>query len=170
VGSEQTCPDIRYGIKENKTIAYYCLNTDEDQGYDRDFHVYELEWSPKSITLKIDGEGVVGVPYPRPSMYKLWSKGLRSRNTWSPAQNSVMAPFDRNFYLVMGISVGGVSGFFSDEYNNQGYPKPWNNSDPNAAKTFWEARDKWEPTWDNDRSSLIIDFIRLYALNETVSD
>ena len=49
VGSEQTCPDIRYGLKDNKKIAYYCLNTDEDQGFDRDFHVYELEWTPSKI-------------------------------------------------------------------------------------------------------------------------
>ena len=70
----------------------------------------------------------------------------------------------------MGISVGGVNGFFSDDYENSPYPKPWNNTDPKAAKVFWDAREQWEPTWAKDRASLQIDFIRLYALNETISD
>ncbi|ODN00868.1 Beta-1,3-glucan-binding protein [Orchesella cincta] len=170
VGSEQTCPDIRYGTNANKKVLYYCLNTDEDEGFDRDFHIYELEWTPESITIKIDGEGIVGGPFPRPSMYKLWSKGKSISNPWGLAENPKLAPFDKEFSLVMGVSVGGTNGFFNDEFNNTAYPKPWNNTDEDAAKKFWDARNLWEPSWANDGSSLQIDFIRLYALNETMSD
>jgi len=170
VGSEQTCPDIRYGTKDMKKIVYYCVNTDEDQGFDRDFHVYELEWTPDRITLKIDDEGIIAAPFPRPSMYKLWSKGRRIPNPWEQgAENQKLAPFDKEFNLVMGISIGG-NGFFNDEFNNTAYPKPWNNADDDSAKKFWEARKLWEPSWNNEGSSLQIDFIRLYALNETLSD
>lgn len=48
------------------------------------------------MTLKIDGEGVVGGPYPRPSFYKLWSKGRSGINPWAVADNPVVAPFDQS--------------------------------------------------------------------------
>ncbi|CAL8125731.1 unnamed protein product [Orchesella dallaii] len=97
VGSEQTCPDIRFGANDIRKLIYYCVSTDEDQGFDRDFHLYELEWTRDTITLKIDDEGIIAAPFPRPSMYKLWSKGRRIPNPWdSGAENPKLAPFDRD--------------------------------------------------------------------------
>lgn len=48
IGSEQNCPDIRFGTSESKKVIYDCLNTEEDEGFDKDFHIYELEWTPGS--------------------------------------------------------------------------------------------------------------------------
>lgn len=53
IGSEQNCPDIRFGNKKNRTVIYYCLTTEQDQGFDKDFHIYELEWSPSMLTVTI---------------------------------------------------------------------------------------------------------------------
>jgi len=35
----------------------------------------------------------------------------------------------QQFYLVLGIAVGGTSGFFPDDFIGP-YEKPWKNSDP----------------------------------------
>lgn len=73
------------------------------------------------------------------------------------------------FYLVLGINVGGVQGFFSDDFSGP-YPKPWKDSDMAvAAKSFWENRHDWEPSWGGDAAAMQIDYVRLYALNQTVS-
>jgi hypothetical protein len=40
-----------------------------------------------------------------------------------------MAPFDRDFYLIMNIAVGGTNGFFPDGVSNP-TNKPWLNSSP----------------------------------------
>ncbi|ODM96111.1 Beta-1,3-glucan-binding protein [Orchesella cincta] len=143
VGSEQTCPDIRFGTGDNRKVEYYCLNTAENQGFDRDFHLYELEWTPDSITLKIDDEGVFSTPFPRPNMYKLWSGGREIPNPWEVegTENPKLAPFDKEFYLAIGVKVGGISGFFSDDYSNRPYSKPWKNTDTinKSLQSFWVA-------------------------------
>jgi len=46
VGSERTCPDIRYGTAKEPKVIHGCLNTDPDEGWDKDFHDYELLWTP----------------------------------------------------------------------------------------------------------------------------
>lgn len=49
VGSEQNCPDIRYGTDESKKLVFDCVSTQENEGFDKDFHIYELEWTPSKI-------------------------------------------------------------------------------------------------------------------------
>lgn len=95
VGSEQTCPDIRFGNHKNKRIIYDCLSTERGVGFDSDFHLYQVEWTPESLTLKIDGEGIIQVPNPRNSMFDLWSRGRINNNPWIHAENKRMAPFDK---------------------------------------------------------------------------
>jgi len=53
MGSEHSCPDIRFGTADQKRVVYNCANRDEDQGFDRDFHLYEVEWTPGRFRLKL---------------------------------------------------------------------------------------------------------------------
>lgn len=46
VGSEQTCPDIRLGSHKTKRYLFDCLNTKNNEGFDTDFHLYQVEWTP----------------------------------------------------------------------------------------------------------------------------
>ncbi len=60
-------------------------------------------------------------------------------NPWSDAAQN--APFDKEFYLVMNVAVGGV-GYFSDTAVNNGPAKPWSNESPTASLDFYNARDQ----------------------------
>lgn len=64
------------------------------------------------------------------------------------------------FYVIVNVAVGGINGFFSDDAN-YGVTKPWNNCSPHAARDFWNARSQWEPTWNGDKTALVIDYIEM---------
>nr|XP_006811298.1 PREDICTED: beta-1,3-glucan-binding protein-like [Saccoglossus kowalevskii] len=68
-------------------------------------------------------------------------------NPWANSPNK-MAPFDKEFYLVMNVAVGGVSGYFWDGNVNGAYAKPWLDTSHTAAKDFWNGKDHWYPTWN----------------------
>lgn len=69
-------------------------------------------------------------------------------NTSTTTVESKMAPFDQQFYLSIGVGVGGTSGWFPDSV----YPsKPWSDSQPKqAAGDFWQGRADWQKTWPTD--------------------
>lgn len=74
-------------------------------------------------------------------------------NPWS--QGEKMAPFDKEFYIIMNVAVGGVNGYFPDESDgvfNRPYPKPWLNTDTIAPKLFWDKREHWLHQWTEDGS------------------
>jgi hypothetical protein len=52
-------------------------------------------------------------------------------------------PFDQDFYLIISLAVGGTNHFFSDNEDE----KPWVDASPRAMYDFWQAKDKWLPTW-----------------------
>jgi len=168
VGSVQTCPDIRFGTAKNPHLVWDCLNTYPEQGFDTDFHIYQVEWTPDAITLSIDGDAIITAPYPRKTMYDAYAKGRPLENPWRDAVNKKMAPFDREFFIVLGIKVGGIGGHFSDEYSSS-YKKPWRNTEKTPVKSFWENRHDWEPSWKGDSAALQVDYIRLYSLNITTT-
>ena len=70
-----------------------------------DFHVYALEWDPGEIRWFVDGQ-----PYATQSFW--WSSSKRDGSQGAPPMqaadlNPWPAPFDRPFYLVMNLAVGG---------------------------------------------------------------
>ncbi|XP_073946827.1 beta-1,3-glucan-binding protein 1-like isoform X2 [Choristoneura fumiferana] len=118
------------------------------------FHNYSLLWTPTGISMYVDGEeyGTVGSDfYSSAKEYDvpaapMWLKG------------SVMAPFDKLFYVSLGLNVGGVREF------NDTSSKPWKNFSNKGMLNFWNARDQWFPTWYDDTSALQVDYVRVYAL------
>jgi hypothetical protein len=98
----------------------------------------------------------------------LWEKGdfeakyPGSHNPWASATAKI-APFDQEFYLSIGLAVGG------SHFNDEGTERPWSNSSLTAARDFWQARNEWLPTWKTaenktKEASLLIDYIRIWAL------
>lgn len=113
------------------------------------FHTFGLEWSEKYIYMYLNSR-LLQVMYNKFDQ-PLWQRGrfpLADRNgtsfvdPWSPTGDNA-APFNKNFYLILNVAVGGTNGWFADGVAG----KPWVDGSPTAKKDFWEARDRWYPTW-----------------------
>lgn len=133
------------------------------QDYAQDFHTYGLIWNETYIGTYLDdlNNTVLSVPINQ-SFWQLgnWSdSGLD--NPWiNGGQN---APFDREFYLIINLAVGGTNGYFPDNLGN----KPWNNLSPHAVNEFWNQRDsQWGPTWNStsEGASFKIDSVKVWSV------
>jgi hypothetical protein len=87
-------------------------------------HICHLDY----IRFGIDDVEIGRITPPAGGFYELGnfaSEGIA--NPW--ASGSKMAPFDKEFYLILNIAVGGTNGFFPDGVANPG-GKPWLNTSP----------------------------------------
>jgi hypothetical protein len=75
-----------------------------------------------------------------------------------------MAPFDKEFFFIINLAVGGMN-FFPDQARNPD-GKPWRNNSPHPKQDFWSGRNKWLKTWhmNTDDSHLQVDYVRVWAL------
>ncbi|XP_058792380.1 beta-1,3-glucan-binding protein 1-like [Phymastichus coffea] len=122
----------------------------------KDFHVYKTTWTSQGLRFHVDDQ-YVGKLTPTSSG---WSKNER-------AVSDSMAPFDEKFYLSIGLGVGGVR-LFPDETQTNSYVKPWKNINAKAMLLFWQAKDKWLPSWQREhgvKTSLEIDYIKVWSLD-----
>lgn len=119
---------------------------------DSKFYVYTMTWTKDYFEMAVDGRVYAKIE-------EDFSKTLKNLHGIGRT-NSKMAPFDREFYLSLGVSVGGHCDFPDDIHSN-GQPKPWKNRDPKAELRFWEDASNWSKTW---QSGLEVDYIRVYAL------
>lgn len=91
-------------------------------GFDANFHVYRLEWTPAGIRFLVDGNVMLNVPVGA----GFWSRGgfasSGAPNPW--LGGTQMAPFDEEFFIIMNLAVGGTV-FFADHFDNRNSPKPW---------------------------------------------
>ncbi|EDW29568.1 GL22887 [Drosophila persimilis] len=115
-----------------------------------DFHTYSLDWSSKRLRFSVDGQvyGEMLSGFAELDLNTRWKRG------------GPMAPFDRMFYITLGLSVGGF-GDFVDNLRTATYEKPWMNYHPQAKLHFFEAKDHWLPSWK--QPSLLVDYVRVYA-------
>lgn len=101
-----------------------------------DFHTYGLYWDDKQMYTYFDtpDNKVLVVDFTKESF---WQKGNFPKsfsNPWVGESNA--APFNREFYIVMNLAVGGSNAYFPDNYGG----KPWSNSDPHAPNAFYNAK------------------------------
>ncbi|XP_046390487.1 beta-1,3-glucan-binding protein-like [Ischnura elegans] len=134
----------------------------EDVGgdYSDGFHIYEMSWTEKKIEFFVDKTYLGGIDAPQGGFWKLggFDENPGGKNIWE--NGGPMAPFDRQFFFVLNVAVGGR--FFPDGWKNYPYPKPWNWTSPHPMQDFWEKRNWWLPTWDPVGSSMWVDYIRVY--------
>lgn len=78
-----------------------------------------------------------------------------------------LAPFDKEFHLSLGLFVGGISDFPDNSLNGVSKKrKPWTNYDPKAELNFWKNKSEWLQTWDGVNSGLVVDSVKVYALDD----
>ncbi|KAK2725322.1 hypothetical protein QYM36_001689 [Artemia franciscana] len=159
IGAEQVSQTLHWG-------PHFFLNQYEKTswsknsvpGYDSDFHIYGLEWTPDYISLTIDGVETGRVEPPANGFWEYGAFPAGQDNPWVGA--SKLAPFDQEFYFIMNLAVGGTNSFFPDEAVNSGPPKPWSNQSPQALLDFWNARGSWESTWMGEEAAMKVDYVR----------
>lgn len=168
VGVEQVGHTLHYGpFFDVRGMTGFTKNTEAEKGFNKDFHLYQMEWTPEKFIFSIDGVVTGEVAPPQGGF---WEKGGYPgypgiKNPWSG--RGKMAPFDQEFYFIMNLAVGGVNGYFGDHLVNKGAPKPWKNWSGVAMKEFWEGRSGWLPTWrldESDDASLQVDYVKVWAL------
>jgi len=162
IGSEQTASTLHYGPVEGGSMngfmkTHSTRNTPVDQGYDRDFHTYEVIWTPDMMQFKVDGTELRTIVPPGGGFFEL-GEFQNVANPWQNARNGKMAPFDENFHFLLNVATGGD--YFPDGTNPQ---KPWQGSQQ-PFLDFFNNREQWKPTWDWENSAMAVDYIRVYAI------
>ena len=126
-----------------------------------DFHTYGLIWNETYIGTYFDKESNVVLSVPITESF--WQLGGWPSppwmNPWSGESND--APFNRHFYLLINLAVGGTTGYFPD-----GYGKPWTNADQHAVNAFYDAKNQWLPTWSQP---MVVDSVRVWSYQDTTS-
>ncbi|XP_055958924.1 beta-1,3-glucan-binding protein [Patella vulgata] len=127
----------------------------KDTGDWHGFHNYELEWSPDRLVIKVDGKWMNTIDVHDGS--SIWDMfNLKGDNPW--VNGTKIAPFDKEFYLILNVAVGGTTSMFSDSFTYP-YTKPWKNSDARPMANFWAGRNLWLPSWHGDDVAMIIDYV-----------
>ncbi|XP_076250161.1 beta-1,3-glucan-binding protein-like [Rhynchophorus ferrugineus] len=164
VGNQQISNTLHWGpYNEANRWPKTHFEKNNADGFDKDFHEFELVWGPDNFTYSVDGEEVGSVSPPPGGFWEMG--GFDNATTDNPWRGgSHMAPFDQEFYIIINLAVGGVS-FFDDGFKNLG-GKPWSNKSPVAFKDFWKGKGQWLPTWDmkDDSTHLIVDYVKVFAL------
>lgn len=170
IGIDQMTSTLHFGPNSKANgweNAHYIKNS--DKGFNEDFHIYKLDWSENGITIFVDNDeiGKFSVSTDK-SFWELGQYGINpmirdKTNPW--ARGTAMAPFDQEFFISIGLAVGGVSNYFSDDFENQPYAKPWSNDSPKAPLKFWNAKSKWLKTWtlSEDSADFQIDYVKVFS-------
>ncbi|XP_054266023.1 uncharacterized protein LOC128988606 isoform X2 [Macrosteles quadrilineatus] len=145
----------------SQNVQKRSLTTKLPENWHDHFHNYTLVWSPDSISFKIDNEDAQELLPAGRRLCEVIGFKTDECLTWSAG--SRIAPFDKDFYISLGLSVGNARDF-PDDCTNKGWPKPWKNTDPKAMLKLWQDRENWKATWTEENSSLIIDHIRVTAI------
>lgn len=120
------------------------------------FHVFGLTWNSDGLYMEVDGEVYCHID-PEEGFYnEVKATKPQIANLWKLSGNR-MAPFDKEFFISVGVGVGGHYDFhlFQD--------KPWKDLSVKAMHMFWSARGNWYPTW-NSNSTLQVDYVKVYAI------
>nr|CAD7452669.1 unnamed protein product [Timema tahoe] len=133
IGTEQSSSTLHFGPYwplNAYESAHFSKNTPAGAGFDKDYHLYQMEWTSDYLKFSLDNEELGTVT---PNDQGFWGLGGFSainptaENPWR--FGTKMAPFDQEFYFLMNLAVGGVNGYFPDDGVNAG-GKPWINTSP----------------------------------------
>ncbi len=127
-----------------------------------DFHVYGLHWTADRLYTYIDDPSniVLDVDMTEKSFFEFGEFPASYENPWR--DDEINAPFNRDFYLIINLAVGGTAGYFPDGVAG----KPWSDKSSNSVNEFYAAKDKWYPTWQNDDVSFQIDSVKVWRFDQ----
>ena len=111
----------------SKTFGWW---TNRRKTFADDFHTFAMEWSPEFIRLYVDSR-LTYMLYLKfnepffdrgdfPPVVQNGTDFITTPDPWKTGTPNV-APFDRPFYLIMDVAVGGTNGWFPDGAGD----KPW---------------------------------------------
>ncbi|EDW73269.1 uncharacterized protein Dwil_GK16747 [Drosophila willistoni] len=121
------------------------------------FHNYTLLWTPREMKWLVDGRELCRHGIDGGAFHGTTVNGQTLQNREILEQGSDLAPFDKEFYLTFGMSVGGFNEFF---YNTD---KPWAEFNPKAMKTFWDDVKNKADIW-LENCQLKIDYVKVFSL------
>ena len=157
VGNKRVLQSLHWGpFYPMNGQPYTLAKTNKKHGSFSDaFHKFSLDWTPESIAFFIDNKCTLNVTRKDQGFWDMARFPNNLDNPWK--HGSKLAPFDKDFYIILNLAVGGTNDYFHRTYKPQ---IPWNNDNNEKAKTeFWNARDQWLPTWVDP--SLKIDYIKV---------
>ncbi|KAL8619442.1 hypothetical protein ACOMHN_011793 [Nucella lapillus] len=133
MGRDYTHAAIHYGARYDKPHRTHQAGELRLNGtqFTNGFHSYWMDWTADYIKYDSQLQGD-----------DIWASGGKD------------APFDRPFYLIMNVAVGG--GWFWEWMVNSPYPQPWHSNATKAEQfqQFWQARHLWEPTWHAENTAM----------------
>ena len=125
------------------------------------FHNYSVTWTPTSIQVEIDGQ-VYGTFRESFCADPELCATIDHSSKWK--RGGLLAPFDQNFYISLGVGVGGLGDFPDGALNGvEMVEKPWENTDNQAERKFYSDVNNWHGTW-TEESMLQVDYIKVTAL------
>ncbi|KAJ1519914.1 hypothetical protein ONE63_004152 [Megalurothrips usitatus] len=124
------------------------------------FHVFGMEWTPAGFRFTVDKKEIGRMAPPKGGF---WSLGNFDADPGGPniwANGTQLAPFDKKFYIILNVAVGGT--FFPNGMINSPYPRPWNWTSGHPLREFWEYRQWWLPSWKGEDAAMQVDYVRVY--------
>ncbi|KAF5591840.1 beta glucan-binding protein [Fusarium pseudocircinatum] len=123
-GNQQVSTQLHWGLDtstdrwQSTSGARNSLRTT----FHKDFHTFGLEWSDKYLFTWLDHRiaQVTYVKFNHPfyqhgGFHQALLNGSQISNPWTGPGTSNATPFDRPFYLIIALAVGGTSGWFPDD-------------------------------------------------------
>nr|XP_022908352.1 beta-1,3-glucan-binding protein-like [Onthophagus taurus] len=117
-----------------------------------DFHIFGLEWYRDKVTVSVDGVPYGNI-YPPSGGF---GDGYKSPSSEKWKQGDVMAPFDQEMIITLGVGVGGHA--IPDVEG-----KPYTNQDSKEVFHFYKAKHNYLPSWQ-EGNELIVDYVKVFAL------
>lgn len=159
-------PPFRWlGTCRHPVNASDAVDANNADWWQDEFHVFALEWRPDSISVSMDNEPLPFCRIEPPFVDRRINGRVAAASDEWKRSGGPTAPFDRPFYVTLGVGVGGRHDF-SDQPHRE-YPaevKPWQNDDANGASTFWDAMQKSGVSWPGERGQLQVDYVRVFAV------
>ncbi|XP_057667244.1 uncharacterized protein LOC130900563 [Diorhabda carinulata] len=148
------------GIVLGPTISardYGMRQTTRNMGWSNEFHRFGVTWKEDEIILTVNDK-VYGTIVPPAGGFSTLASMLEIKNGDRLKYGSVLAPFDKEMYISVGVGAGGF--IFDDRADGT---KPWKNGERLSTKKFHMAQPIWSSTW-NKYSALLVTSIKVWSI------
>ncbi|KAK7102132.1 beta-1,3-glucan-binding protein-like [Littorina saxatilis] len=157
VGADHMGSNVHFGTARNgsqhiRNPFNYRL---EGTTFGDEFHTYWLDWTEDYIRTGVDDHRVLTLDTPPQGFWN--ASHLNGTNIW--ARGGKNAPFDRPFYLILNVAIGG--NWFAPSYINYPYKQPWTTGASDDYFQFWEGRDHWLPTWHGEDIAMKVKSVKM---------
>jgi beta-glucanase (GH16 family) len=121
IGVQEVGATVHCGVNHGR-VSSTSHTKNNPAGYDKAFHVYKLLWTPNKMSFYIDNALIGTIS----AGEGFWARGnFGNSGEQNPWAGNKMAPFDKEFFVIMNLAVGGTTGYFPDNCINRPNPKPW---------------------------------------------